>query len=58
MTLYTRSTVADPKSAPAFLNLGLLLNSMKKTAEGKVMLTKAIKLDPSLASRIPVAQKP
>ena len=51
--LYTRSTIADPKSAPAFLNLGLLLNATKATAAGDAALGTAIKLDPSLASRIP-----
>lgn len=51
--LYTRSTLADPKSAPAFLNLGLLLNATKATAAGDAALGTAIKLDPSLASRIP-----
>lgn len=47
--LYTQSMKADPKSAPAFLNPGLLLNSPKA---GDAALGTAIKLDPSLASRI------
>jgi tetratricopeptide (TPR) repeat protein len=56
--LYTRSTVADPKSAPAFLNLGLLLDTLGQVAAGKAALKTAVQLDPTLASRIPAAQKP
>jgi predicted Zn-dependent protease len=45
-SLYRRSVLADPKSFPAHLSLGLLLVRMGKPAEAKPELVTATTLDP------------
>jgi len=53
--LYRKVLAADPKNAGARLNLGFALLAEGKTADGKAALAAAIKQQPSLASRVPVA---
>ncbi|HVX22463.1 MAG TPA: tetratricopeptide repeat protein [Acidimicrobiales bacterium] len=55
VALYRKVLAIDPKDAAARLNQGFALLAEGKTAEGKAALAEAIKLDPSLASRVPVA---
>ena len=42
----------EPENAGAYLNLGLLLRTAGRQGEGDTQLTKAIQLDPTVASRI------
>lgn len=51
--LYRRATVADPTFAAAFLNLGLLLRQTGDDAGAQTALAEAVRLDPSLAGRVP-----
>ena len=50
--LYRRALVVAPTNAGVHLNLGFLLIQEGKTVEGRAELQKAVKLDPSLASRV------
>ena len=56
--LYRRATVSDPKFARAYLNLGLLLSDTGDKGASALALATAIKLDPTLRSRIPAAEQP
>jgi Tfp pilus assembly protein PilF len=51
--LYRHVISIHPNDADAHLNLGFLLRSEGRTAEGNVELTTAVSLVPSIASRIP-----
>ena len=51
--LYRHVISLQPNDAAAHLNLGFLLRSEGKTAEGDAELRTAVSLDSSLASRIP-----
>ena len=53
--LYRKVLAVDPHNANARLNLGFALLADGKTDAGKAALAQAIKQDPSLASRVPVA---
>lgn len=53
--LYRHAIQVQPGSATAHLNLGFLLIHQGKKAEGQAELEKAVKLDPTLATRIPVS---
>ncbi len=50
--LYRHVISLQPKDAATHLNLGFLLRSEGRTAEGNTELQTAVSLDPSLASRI------
>jgi tetratricopeptide (TPR) repeat protein len=51
--LYRQVISLQPRDAAAHLNLGFLLRSENRIAEGNAELTTAVSLDPTLASRIP-----
>lgn len=51
--LYRQVISLQPSDAAAHLNLGFLLRSENRIAEGNAELTTAVSLDPTLASRIP-----
>ena len=51
--LYRHVIALSPKDGAAHLNLGFLLRSEGRTAEGNAELNTAVSLDPTLASRIP-----
>jgi tetratricopeptide (TPR) repeat protein len=51
--LYRQVIRLKPKMAAAHLNLGLALESLGQRAAGKAQIAAALKLDPSLASRLP-----
>ena len=51
--LYREVIEIQPDNAAAHLNLGLLLLAQGQTALANAELTTAIKLDPTLTSRIP-----
>jgi tetratricopeptide (TPR) repeat protein len=51
--LYRHVISLQPNDAVAHLNLGFLLRSEGRIAEGNAELNNAVSLDPSLASRIP-----
>lgn len=51
--LYRHVISVQPKDAAAHLNLGFLLRSEKRIAEGNTELNTTVSLDPSIASRIP-----
>lgn len=55
-SLYLRASALEPKNAAVHLNLGFLLLQEGKTAEGHAELDTAVKLDPQLASRLPIAK--
>lgn len=50
-SLYEKLLAGNPDYANGHLNLGFLLLSMGRTAEGNAELDKAVALDPSLAER-------
>jgi tetratricopeptide (TPR) repeat protein len=51
--LYRHTIAVTPTNAGAHLNLGFLLIDEGMKAEGQAELQKAVKLDPSLTSRVP-----
>ena len=51
--LYRRAIAVTPNNAWAHLNLGFLLINEGIKAEGQAELQKALKLDPTLAPRVP-----
>ena len=53
VALYQRILAIKPNDADTNFNLGLLLISQNQVTQGKADLSKAISLDPSLASRVP-----
>jgi len=52
-TLYTQVLRVAPGDADAHLNLGFVLRSLGQTAAGDRQIATALRLDPSLAGRIP-----
>jgi tetratricopeptide (TPR) repeat protein len=56
--LYLKVLALQPSFAAAWLNLGFILEGEAKTAEAKADWAKAVSLEPSLASRLPVAKPP
>lgn len=56
--LYRKDLEGNPDKAIAHLNLGFLLRDMGRQAEGDAELAQAVRLDPSLASRLPAAPSP
>jgi Flp pilus assembly protein TadD len=54
-TLYLRVLSLQPNYAAAWLNLGFILQGEGKSAEAKADWAKAVVLEPSLASHVPVA---
>jgi Tfp pilus assembly protein PilF len=52
-TLYQLAIKLQPNNADAHLNLGFVLQQLGQPAAGGLQLARAVKLDPSLASRIP-----
>ncbi len=57
VALYRRAISAEPKNGAAHLNLGFLLRSLGKGAAGTEEITKAVSLDPALASRVPAGTR-
>jgi tetratricopeptide (TPR) repeat protein len=53
--LYLRVLAIQPAYAAAWLNLGFILQGEGKSAEAKADWAKAVALEPSLASHVPVA---
>ncbi len=53
--LYRRAIAVEPGNGAAHLNLGFLLRSLGQTAAGTDEITKAVSLDPALASRVPAS---
>jgi Tfp pilus assembly protein PilF len=58
VTLYQRAIQAQPDDASAHLNLGFLLHNLGRDAEAMLEFADAVRLDPTLASRIPAALRP
>jgi tetratricopeptide (TPR) repeat protein len=59
IALYKQILQFDPNDANTLFNLGLLLvGQSQSTAQGQSYLSKAISLDPSLASRVPKGVTP
>ena len=56
--LYRRTIAVQPNNAGAHLNLGFLLIQEGNKAEGQAELQRAVKLDASLASRVPPSPTP
>ncbi len=54
-TLYLRVLSIQPTYAAAWLNLGFILQGEDKSAEANADWAKAVVLEPSLASHVPVA---
>ena len=54
-TLYRHASALEPKNAAVHLNLGFLLLQEGNKTEGHAELDMAVKLDPLLASRLPIA---
>jgi tetratricopeptide (TPR) repeat protein len=55
MGLYQRVIKIEPGNAAAHLNLGFALESLGRTTSAKAQFVTAIRLEPALASRVPVA---
>jgi len=53
VSLYDQLLTINPNDTNVLFNLGLLLRNTGQAAQGNADLAKAIRLDPSLASRIP-----
>lgn len=51
--LYQRVIAIDPNNAAAHFNLGFALQALGKRAEGNAEISEGVRLDPSLASRVP-----
>ena len=54
--LYQKVIRLQPGNADARLNLGFVLRTLGQTAAAKAQFAAAIRLDPQLASRVPVAE--
>jgi tetratricopeptide (TPR) repeat protein len=52
-TLYKRVIAIEPKDAEAHLNLGFALQALGKVAQGNAEIAEAVRLEPSLSSRVP-----
>ncbi len=50
--LYERAVRIEPKDAIAHLNLGFVLKTLGRTAAGNAQIATALRLDPSLATRV------
>jgi tetratricopeptide (TPR) repeat protein len=57
-TLYQDAITADPKNADAHLNYGFVLESLGQQLAGQEQIAYALKLDPSLNSRVPSGALP
>ena len=55
ITLYRQAVTQEPNDADARLNLGFALLATGQQAAGRAQLAEAIKLNPKMASRVPVA---
>lgn len=53
VVLYRQVVRLQPKMAAAHLNLGFALEALRQQAAGKAQIASALKLDPSLSSRLP-----
>jgi tetratricopeptide (TPR) repeat protein len=51
--LYEKVIAIDPSVAAAHFNLGFALQKLGKLAEGNAQISEGVRLDPSLASRLP-----
>jgi tetratricopeptide (TPR) repeat protein len=56
ISLYQRVAKIEPSNAEAHLNLGFTLQSLGHTISAKSQFATAIRLEPSLASRVPAAE--
>lgn len=57
INLYKKILQINPNDADTNFNLGILLISQHQTAQGQADISKALALDPSLASRLPKGYK-
>jgi Tfp pilus assembly protein PilF len=55
ITLYRQAVTQEPNDADARLNYGFTLLATGQQAAGRAQLAEAIKLNPKMASRVPVA---
>jgi tetratricopeptide (TPR) repeat protein len=55
ISLYQEVISLQPDSPTALLNLGLLDFGTGRRSQGKVLLRRAVKLEPSLESKIPAS---
>jgi Flp pilus assembly protein TadD len=53
--LYRKAIAKEPNDADARLNLGFALLAIGQKAAGRAQIAEAIKLDPKMAARVPVA---
>ena len=51
--LYEKVIAVQPKFAQAHLNLGFALQALGRRAQGNAQIAEAVRLDPSLSSRVP-----
>jgi tetratricopeptide (TPR) repeat protein len=51
--LYETAAEVEPKNAKVHLNLGFVLKMLGQDAKGNAEISQAVKLDPSLAPRVP-----
>jgi cytochrome c-type biogenesis protein CcmH/NrfG len=58
VSLYQRATQVDPADAAAHLNLGFLLHTLGRDGEARTEFAAAVRIDPTLASRIPAQLRP
>jgi tetratricopeptide (TPR) repeat protein len=58
VSLYQRATQLDPSNADAHLNLGFLLHSLGRDGEARAEFAIAVRINPTLAARIPPALRP
>lgn len=57
-SLYRQVIAVQPDNAAAHLNLGFLLRSLNRNDEAASEFSKAVSLDPQLASRVPPSPSP
>jgi hypothetical protein len=58
VSLYQRATQVDPSNADAHLNLGFLLHSLGRDSEARTEFATAVRINPTLAARIPADLRP
>jgi tetratricopeptide (TPR) repeat protein len=58
VSLYQRVTHVSPEDATAYLNLGFVLHTLGRDGDARTAFSAAVRIDPTLASRIPPALRP
>lgn len=58
VSLYQRVTQVSPEDATAYLNLGFVLHTLGRDGDARTAFAAAVRIDPTLASRIPAALRP